>query len=501
MPSPLLPTRNARAGEAGVWAFLLLSSVVYFFSVNEADNDLWGHVLFGRDMLARGAVGRVDTYSYTVAGQPWVNHEWLSQGILGAVFQWAGSPGLLILKFVIATLTFLLLFSRIRRRSATPYIWGSVGLLAVAVLARGFAIRPQIFTYCGAALTLWLIDRYRDGGKAALWCFPLLFVVWANLHGGFILGLGILGFFAGADLFRGGASAWQPSAAMIASVAVTALNPHGPRLLLYIWNELSRAHPITEWQRAAPSDVAQFVFFAMCVALVATLPLRRHWRETGWEALLALGVGLLAVRHQRHTPVFALCAAAPLTTQLENTKEWIAGRSSFVLSPTAQRIIGVSIVTLAVLQLSLSGARLWRDRFQVVFDPPDYPVAAVRVLQDATTQLNLAVPLDWGEYALWFLAPHIKVSLDGRFATVFPEQVVADNFDFFTGAPTWRRLLEHYPTDAVLLPTGWSCPIRTEPGWERVFGDAVAEIYVRSARAQALHLRVPPSSLGRGIFP
>ena len=79
--------------------------------------------------------------------------------------------------------------------------------------------------------------------------------------------------------------------------------------------------------------------------------------------------------------------------------------------------------------------------------------------------------------------------------------MVEDNFDFYTGAPTWRRLLEHYPTDAVLLPAGWSSPIRNEPGWERVYGDAVAEIYVRSERARALHMRAQPASLGLGIFP
>lgn len=480
--------------------FLLLSSVAYFFSINEADNDLWGHVLFGQQILARGMVGKVDTYSYTVAGQPWMNHEWLSQAILGAVFEWAGSPGLLVLKFVVATLTFLLLFSMIRRRSGAPFIWGGVGLLAIAVLARGFAIRPQVFTYCGAALTLWLIDRYRCGHERALVFFPLLSVVWANMHGGFILGLGILGFFACAELLRSDARVWQPWLALIASVAVTACNPYGPRLLLYVWNELSRAHPITEWQRAAATDVAQFVFFAMFAALALTLPLHRNWRETGWEAVLAVGVGVLALRQQRHTPVFALCAAAPLAAQLESTKDWVAVRSTFALSRAAQRTIGVAVTALALLQLSLTGARLWRDHLQVVFDPRDYPVAAVRALRDAAS-LNLAVPLDWGEYVLWFLAPQIKVSLDGRFATVFPEQVVADNVDFFASAPTWRRLLEQYPTEAVLLPANWSSPIRHEPGWQRAYGDAVAEIYVRSERVEALRTRAQPAVAEVGVFP
>ena len=499
MPSPLVSTRSTPANQAGVWGFLLLSSIAYFFSINEADNDLWGHVLFGSQIIATGAVAHVDAYSYTVAGQPWMNHEWLSQVVLAAAYRWLGSPGLLLLKFGVATLTFLLVFKMIRRRSATPFIWGSVSLLAVAVLARGFAIRPQIFTYCGAALTLWLIDRYRSGRTRALLWFPLLFVVWANLHGGFVLGLGILAFFACAQLLSNRSTAWRPWLALVVSVAATALNPYGPRLLLYIWNELSRAHPITEWQRAAPTDVAQLVFFAMFAALVLTLPLRRQWRETGWEALLALGVGVLALRHQRHTPVFALCAAAPLAAQLESAKAWLTARSTFALSHAAQRIIGVGITALAVLQLSLTGARLWRDRLHVVFDPRDYPVAAVRALRATGASLNLAVPLDWGEYALWFLAPQVKVSIDGRFATVFNEQVVADNFDFFSSAPTWRRLLDQYPTDAVLLPAGWSSPLQREPGWQRIYGDDVAEVYVRSDRT--LHMGAEPAPTEPGAFP
>jgi len=497
----MLPKPIASLTSTRLWALLLACSAVYFFSINEADNDLWGHVLFGRSILALGIVPRVDPYSYTVVGQPWMNHEWLSQTILAVAFEWAGSRGLLLVKFLVATVTFLLLLSMVRRRTETSFIWGGVGLSSIAILARGFAIRPQIFTYCGTALTLWLIDRYCGGRTRALLWFPVVFFGWVNLHGGFILGLGILGLFSAAELLRDRRKAWRPWLALIGSTGVTAINPFGPRLLLYIWNELSRTHPITEWQHAAPTDPAHFVFFAMLAAFVLTLPLRRDWRENGWEVMLALGVAALALRHQRHTPVFALCAAAPLAAQLESTKAWLAAHSTLTLSVGAQRIIGYGVVTMALLQLYLTGARLWRDRLQVVFDPHDYPVVAVDALRQSDASLNLAVPLDWGEYALWFLAPQVKVSIDGRFATVFPEQVVADNFDFFTSAPTWRRLLDQYPTEAVLLPTDWSSPIRREPGWQRAYGDAVAEIYIRSERAAGVHIGAPVRATELSVFP
>jgi len=465
--------------SATVWALLLCSSALYFFSINEADNDLWGHVFFGRDILATGIVAPHDLYAYTAAGLRWVNHEWLSQALLAAVYQWSGSPGLLVLKLAIAAATFLLLLSVVRTRTTHAFVWGGVSLLSVAVLARGFAVRPQICTYLGVALTLTVLDRQQRGHRRALWMLPPVFVVWANLHGGFALGLAILALFAAARWITGSERALQPWLVLVVSTALTVLNPNGPRLLVYVWGELSRAHPITEWAPAAVSDTGQFVFFAMLGLLVVTVPLTTHWRARGWEVVLALAIGVLAVRHQRHTPVFALCAAAPLAAQVDAAARWLAQRSSVVLSRGSLRVIGLALVTLALLQLGLTALRWRRDGLQIIFDPAEYPTAAVSALRQAEVQANLAVPLDWGEYVLWFLAPRVKVSLDGRFATLFSEQVVDDNFDFFAGGAHWRRLLEEYPTEAALVPAGSACPVQSLPDWRLVFDSPVARVYGR----------------------
>lgn len=152
------------------------------------------------------------------------------------------------------------------------------------------------------------------------------------------------------------------------------------------------------------------------------------------------------------------------------------------------------------MQLTLTGLRWQRDGLQMVYDPVEYPVAAVQALRRAGIHANLLVPLDWGEYVLWFLAPDVKVSLDGRFATVFPDQLVIDNFAVFTGAVSWQRMIDDYPTDAALLPTGALSPIRRQPNWERVYGDDIAEVYARTERAASMHLIQQPAS-SRGFFP
>jgi hypothetical protein len=489
-----------RVASARLWALLLGSSLLYFFTINEADNDLWGHVLFGRDILAAGAIPRVDTYSYTAAGHAWIDHEWLAQVAMAGAYGHAGSPGLLLLKFTLAIATFTLLFAMIHRRSTMPEVWGGVGMLTIAVLARGFAIRPQIFTYCGVALTLWLIDRYQQQHPRALWAFPAVFFVWANAHGGFTLGLAILGLFVAAECLRTRALAAQPLLVLIGSAAITALNPYRLQLPGYIWRELSRSHPIGEWQPVAVGEASQLVFVAMAGLFVVTIPFFRGWRANGWQPVLALMTGALALRSQRHTPVFALCAATPLAAQLDEAARWFTRRSTFTLSAAAQRVIVLAVISVATLQLVLTGLRWRRDGLQIVFDPADYPVAAVQALHRAGVHANLIVPLDWGEYVLWHLAPAVKVSFDGRFATVYSDDLVFKNVSFFTGATGWRRLIDDYPTDAVLAPVGWFPAILRQSNWERVYGDSVAEVYARADRAGAMRLNRPPAAPA-GFFP
>jgi hypothetical protein len=502
-------SESAEPGGRRAWTVLLGSSVVYFFTTNEADNDLWGHVLFGRDILTAGAIPRVDTYSYTAAGHPWINHEWLSQVILAAVYRHAGGPGLLLFKLAVATLTFLLLLALVRRHSLRPPIWGGVGLLSIAVLARGFAVRPQIISYLCIAVTLWLLDRAGRGSRGALWFMPPLFALWANVHGGFVLGLAIFGLFAAAASLRTAGQprrvTLQPWILCAAAGAAVMLNPYGPRLLLYILNELTRPHPITEWQPVSTAEVGHFVFLAMLGLLIATLPFVRAWREQGWNVVLALGIGFLAVRHQRHTPVFALCAAAPLAAQLDAAAAWLQARRWFTFTPASRRIISLAVVALALLQITFATLRWQRDGLQLVFDPAEYPMAAVRALRQADVHANLAVPLDWGEYVLWFLSPHVKVSIDGRFATIFPESVAEDNFNFYSGARGWWQLIDEYPTDAVLVPAGSASTLDTLPDWRPVFESSVARVYARTntraweSLSRLTQITAPPQPAG--VFP
>ena len=309
--------RTAARGWGLVWALFAASSALYFLSGNEADNDLWVHLKIGLDILRQGTVPHFDSYSYTAAGATWIDHEWLTHLLFGAVYRAGGDPALLGLKLAIAATTAALLARSVARRAASPHVRGVILVLAFAVLARGFAIRPQIISYALVAFVFCWLDALQTPGVFTAAALAASIVLWANLHGGVLLGVGIAGLYAlwllGTDKR---AAVRIGIATALAVVAALFANPYGPSLGTYLFHELSAPHPITEWQPLA-WEPAQATFLALAALFVIALPFVREWRRRGWEVALAALLFWMAFHQQRHTPLFAIAAAPVIAAGLQ----------------------------------------------------------------------------------------------------------------------------------------------------------------------------------------
>lgn len=495
----LAPASPERRWERWAWGLLVVSSACYFLADNEADNDLWVHLLTGGDIIASGRIPRVDHLSYTVAGAAWFDHEWLTQSLLAGVFQIAGDRGLWALKCAVGLLAAWLLWRAVARTSEIAWVRGTVMLLALAVMARGFSPRPQIVSYLGA---VWLLGRLDASARAPAgpgrqtgWIaqLALTFVAWGNMHGAFILGLAILAVHAAVPPWRD--AGWRV-AGILAALAAVCVNPYGPSLLVYTWNELRVPHPITEWQPVAFADPAQGPFLLLLAILVVTAPFATVLRRQAWRAVLVAGVAAMALRHQRHTPLLALCAAVPLADQLPGAAAWCRRHGVPGFSLPVRAVLAAGLAVLALAQTTMLTARLTADRFRIVYDAREYPVGAVDFMRRAGLGGNLALPLEWGGYVLWHGAPSLKVSLDGRFATLYPPEVVRTNFDFFSGLDD--RLLTDYATTLVLAPIGAPVPVRNRPGWVVRYRDETAELFARDAQGPMTGGR---TMTGRRPFP
>ena len=179
---------------------LLIGLLAGLSACTVADPDLWGHVRFGQDILTAGHVIRSDPYSFT-SDQAWTNHEWLAEIIMAGAYRFGGVRGLVALSSGVAALV-LLLAGRLLRRTGVGEP-ATIALLAIVVRRYWSAVdsRDSTADVLGTLLPLMLmllngVGRGRE--MRLLWLAPL-FALWANLHGGWIVGLGILGLWAGVE--------------------------------------------------------------------------------------------------------------------------------------------------------------------------------------------------------------------------------------------------------------------------------------------------------------
>jgi tetratricopeptide (TPR) repeat protein len=263
-------------------------------------NDVWIHIKTGDLILQNLTIPRTDPYSFTASDHEYLVHEWLSAVILALSYAAAGVPGLIAFKFSVTLLSWLFLFLAVRARGDRLAValppFGVLGYVA----AQRYLERPHIFTFLFCAAYLFLFYQYRCRGRrrAWLWAIVPLHVIWVNLHSGFFLGLMLLAAFGLGSLLdhlRGGegdSRGTEPLSGAdvgfllclpVICLAVSLINPHGVRLLLFPFQLTGMEvfmQNVFEWK--PPFDrvfVYTYMFYGYAIWVVVLVGsfLARYW--------------------------------------------------------------------------------------------------------------------------------------------------------------------------------------------------------------------------------
>ncbi|MGH7847468.1 MAG: hypothetical protein ACREQW_20170, partial [Candidatus Binatia bacterium] len=240
---------------------------------------------------------------------------------------------------------------------------------------------------------------------------------------------------------------------------------------------------ITEWQ-PLPLATLSAIDFKIAVLVVLWVVIRKRlWGR--WEAILALLAAVFAVWHQRHTPLFGIAASPLLALGIETVGVWLKKNAS-TLTAVMLKNLRLGVYALVGLQLFWVAQVHWQHGFRIVVSPFEFPTQAADFLARNQITGNLAVPFDWGEYFIWKLYPASRVSIDGRYTTAYPLEVIRDNWAWMEGDDGWRRLVERYPSEIAI--TNRHHPVtsllRSDPEWVYIYSDPVAFVFVRKVPAQ-----------------
>jgi hypothetical protein len=454
------------------------------------DPDVWWHLRTGQLILQNHAVFHADPYSFTKFGQPWVNHEWLSDITIFTVYKAAGWPGLIALFAAITSGTFMLLFVRC---SGPPYLTAAFAVWGAIASAPSWGVRPQTFSIFLASLFLLILER-SSVRPNLLWYLLPGTLVWVNLHAGYAIGIALMVLFLIGDLLGVvfGFGEWSQSRkktkklaiALAACLAIIPLNPYGTRMYWYPLQTLhsqSMQSYISEWLSPNFHDGMFLPLLLMLLAIfvaAAVSPLRLR----PVELLLLAATTWAALHSVRHIAIFAL-VAAPLLSRLiyarTSQSQRSASRTKAASSVPILRLCN-GLILAAFLAFTLIRLR------QVVVGQADaearaFPSAAVSFISKYRISGPLLNHYNWGGYLIWKLYPGYRVYIDGRSDLYGDEFMDQSGATYNISNESWREPLEKWQIRSVILPPNVPlvAALRCEIGWKEVYSDPRAVIFER----------------------
>jgi hypothetical protein len=447
-------------------ATLLFLAIALAALLMPAQNDTWWQLRAGREMWLTGHVLLHDTFSYTVSGAFWPNHEWLSQLLFYAAYAAGGMPLVTMVSAIAVTAAWVLVWRMTPGSPRSRFLLTSLAVVSASTI---WSPRPQVLSLLLLAVTVSLLRSRRY-----VW-LPMVFLLWANLHGAVVMGLLVLA----AALAAAAVQSRQHARALAIACACCLLTTLATPLGVGFWTEIPRSLGrirqlgIAEWAPPRLTAASLIPFWLMAAALLALMVARsRDWRrnvrapEAGDLTVCACALALLplALTAERNVPSFLLLAVPAIAVLSRGRPAGDGGGPA--RAAERPRLNGAIAVAAAVLVTGGVAYAYATPVDHLRWAPlPEASLAALRACHG-----NLYNRYDEGGYLIWFAADH-KVFLDGR-QDPYPVDLVKHQVQVERSGD-FEPLFRRYDIRCAYLPAESLIGARlAEAGWKTLFRDA-----------------------------
>jgi hypothetical protein len=483
------PEKEAPAGRIWFPFHVTLAATVVLFTFffcgqSIADPDIWWHLKDAQILVQQHHWMRVDQFSYTVTGTPWVNSEWLSELVFYGIWRMGGIAALFVGYVVIVDLLMLGIMALAYRASdsikASALATGGAVLLAVV----NFGPRTILLGWACLLMLMFVLWKLMKTGDAALWTVPLIFLLWVNLHGSWLIGLLVFGIVVGSGFFSGTwgkvvAEKWTPAQRrklLITAVAIVPMlfvNPYGYKEVIYPFDlayrqKLNIAHVI-EWASVNFHEPrGKIVCGLLLILFLLALSGRRTWKlaEVGMVAF-GLYVSLTYVR-------FLFPAAILIAPILARQMDFVPPYDRKADKPWLNAAFS-AILLLVIVGHWPSTKVINRDLTKKM------PLGGVKYLQgQLVTGDRVFNHYMYGGWMIWSQPP-IPTFVDSRTDIFEYKGVLADYLDAI-GLKNSLAIVDRYHANYIFFPSKddpFTYLIRHTSGWHVVYDDGVSCVFER----------------------
>jgi len=491
MPTaPAIPSTSRVTGLS--WP-LIIGSLTYlgflaYGNLLLGDGDTYWHIAAGRWIIEHATVPTHDPFSHTMRGAPWTAHEWLSEVIMALTYQAFGWAGVIMLTAA-AFAGAIAILTRFLLKNFEPVHALIFAALAVMMTAPHLLARPHALAM--PLLVIWtayLVRASEQGRAPSFWLLPIM-TLWANLHGGFTLGLALTLFFA----VEGVLHARQKNETLVAvkswalfvglSLISALLTPHGIKGILFTVQILSGSYAldhILEWQSPSFHSIQPLEIWLLTGLAVA---LHQGLRFPIMRLILLLGLLHLALKHIRNVELIGLLAplflAAPLAKQWQERA--VAGRQLATVDRIFQELARganrrvVALTMAGLVLITLLSAQLSDPLLKKEISPVD----ALQAAQKAHLTGPVLNEYRFGGYLIYAGIPPF---IDGR-ADMYGDDFMKEYFESLnlTTSDGLQKLLQKYRIEWTLLPPEIAAVALLDhlPEWHRLYADKIAVVHVK----------------------
>jgi len=474
------------------------------------DGDTGWHIRTGEWILAHQRAPDRDLFSFTKAGEPWYAWEWLWDVIFAWLHSHAGMAAVVLASLAVISLGGALLYRLARAQSGDVLLSIGVTFLALAASSIHWLARPHLFTLLFAIVFYGLLEQVREGRRRLLWWLPPLTILWTNLHGGFFVGILLIGAYAAGELAAGLLSpdAAERRASLLrvrpyllcaaGCLLASFVNPYAWRLHAHILRYLTDSYHfnnISEFLSLNFHHPAAIYFEVLLAAGAGAAFWCLHRRRYA-HAILLFGWGHLALIAARNIPIFAILAAPIIARSLREALDGLAGAGvAGWLRRAAASLRGFSaelgevdraarVPWLSAAALAGVGALLWLpgapEKFRADYDPKRYPAAAIEAVGPEALAGNVFSDDEWGDYLIYRLYPRTRVFIDGR-SDFYGARLGNEMLGLVRGRYDWRVSLERYGPRAAILraDSALASLLKESRRWRLVYDDGIAIVFLR----------------------
>lgn len=508
-----------------IFSFFVLIVFLQFLSIDLWDSDFWWHIATGKYIVSTGSLPDKDPFSYTSAMEENKNlfperenfilkQYWLSQIIFYLLYDYAGPKGIIVLRSLIYTMLISIVFWRLQRWSVSfPISFISTFVLYMLIISKLTGERPVLFTILFTALIFFILEDFKDKKDKRIFLLPPLMLFWSNLHGGFIIGVVIIMVFMlgeGIKVILRRATYTRHEiilfyAATTAAIVFSFINPTGwdafaialsSKYKPFIQNIQEYESPFIVYfiEKLSPINY----WYVILVVLFPVVLLLRNRKIDLTHIILLSGLLIVSFSAGRFMIYYGIIAVMVLGKEFDICIKGLLKRK-FSEQMQVKLLNWLAVAILFSLMLYAAGFPLLKSPSLTVARGFTVPVAAVDFVEENGLSGNMFNYLDHGGYITWRLYPWKKTFIDSRALnlTVMGEfywivkavDSLYSTEPSSTKGPLWKRLLNHYAINFVLLPlhdVNGTVPAITfklseSDTWVPVYCDNISIIFVRDS--------------------